>query len=92
MAQRISKLKPARPIIALTFKPEVANRMCLLWGVIPLVIASSDDTDTLLENGEKAILDHHLVEKGDGVVFCAGNTNMKGATNMLKIYHLGGSH
>jgi len=89
MAQRVSKLKPARPIIALTFTQDVANRMCLLWGVIPLVIATTEHTDTMLETGEKAILDKHLLDKGDSVVFCAGNTNMKGATNMLKIYHLG---
>ncbi|WP_373532378.1 pyruvate kinase [Vampirovibrio sp.] len=89
MAQRISKLKPSRPIIALTPKFEVANRMCLLWGVIPVVIPPSDQTDVMLENGEKAIFDKHLLEKGESVVFCAGNTQMKGATNMLKIYHLG---
>jgi pyruvate kinase len=89
MAQRISKLKPSRPIIALTPKFEVANRMCLLWGVIPVVIPPSDHTDVMLENGEKAIFEKHLLEKGESVVFCAGNTQMKGATNMLKIYHLG---
>jgi pyruvate kinase len=89
MAQRISKLKPSRPIIALTPKFEVANRMCLLWGVIPVVIPPSEHTDLMLENGEKAIFEKHLLEKGESVVFCAGNTQMKGATNMLKIYHLG---
>ena len=89
MAQRVSKLKPARPIIALTFTQEIANRMCLLWGVIPLVIETTEHTDTMLEKGEQAILSKHLLDKGDSVVFCAGNTNMKGATNMLKIYRLG---
>ncbi len=91
MAQRISKLKPARPIIALTPKTEVYNRMSLLWGVIPLVIEVTDQTDTTLENGERAILERNLLQRGDSVVFCAGNTHMKGATNMLKIYHLGNS-
>jgi pyruvate kinase len=89
MAQRVSKLKPARPIIALTFKQEIANRMTLLWGVIPVVIPSTDHTDEMLEKGEQAIFEKNLLEKGDSVVFCAGNTQMKGATNMLKIYHLG---
>lgn len=89
MAQRISKLKPARPIIALTPKAEVANKICLLWGVIPVVIPASDDTDEMLEHGEKAIFEKSLLQKGESVVFCAGNTQMKGATNMLKIYHLG---
>lgn len=89
MAQRVSKLKPSRPIIALTFTQDVANRMCLLWGVIPVVIATTEHTDTMLETGERAILDKGLLHKGDSVVFCAGNTQMKGATNMLKIYDFG---
>jgi hypothetical protein len=43
----------------------------------------------MLENGEKAIFEKHLLQKGESVVFCAGNTQLKGATNMLKIYHIG---
>ena len=89
MAQRISKLKPARPIIALTPNKQVYNRMGLLWGVIPLIIPPAEHTDKMLENGEHAIFEHNLLQKGDSVVFCAGNTQMKGATNMLKIYSLG---
>lgn len=89
MAQRLSKLKPARPIIALTPREEVSNRMSLLWGVIPLCFDMADQTDQTLENGEQVILEKGLLEKGDSIVFCAGDTHMKGANNMLKIYHLG---
>lgn len=89
MAQRISKLKPSRPIIALTPRPEVANKMALLWGVIPVVIPPADDTDNMLENGENAIFEKNLLEKGESVLFCAGNTQMKGADNMLKLYNIG---
>jgi pyruvate kinase len=89
MAQRVSKLKPARPIIALTPKPDVCNRMSMLWGVIPLLIEEPHRTDELLESGEQAIIARNLLHRGDSVVFCAGNTQLKGATNMLKIYHLG---
>lgn len=91
MARRVSKLKPKRPIIALTLDQSVYQKMSLFWGVIPLLISHSDQTDVLFENGEKAIFENKLLEYGDSVVFCAGNTNMKGATNMLKIYHLGKS-
>lgn len=89
MAQRVSKLKPLRPIIALTPNKDVYSRMALLWGVIPLIIPASQQTDAMLDNGEHAIMDRNLLKKGDSVVFCAGNTLMKGATNMLKIYSLG---
>ncbi len=89
MAQRISKLKPIRPIIALTPRQDVVNRMSLLWGVVPLLIEETDHTDALLENGEQVIFGHQLLARGDSVVFCAGNTHIKGATNMLKIYNIG---
>jgi pyruvate kinase len=89
MAQRISTLKPARPIIALTPSRAVYNRMSLLWGVTPLIIDGFDDTDAMLENGNRALLESGLLQRGDSVLFCAGATQMKGATNMLKIYRLG---
>ena len=88
MAQRISKIKPTRPIIALTPRVDVCNRMSLLWGVTPQVLEMGHDTDETLENGEKVILSCGLLKPGDSVVFCAGATQMKGATNMLKIYHI----
>lgn len=89
MAQRVSKIKPTRPIIALTPKEDVCNRMSLLWGVTPLFLEMGRDTDETLENGEKVILEQGLLQPGDSVVFCAGDTQMKGATNMLKIYSIG---
>lgn len=89
MAQRVSKLKPQREIIALTPDEKVYNRLALLWGVRALVIPFGPNTDETLSRGEKAILSHHLLEAGEKVVFCAGNTPFHGATNMLKIYRIG---
>ncbi|MBY0403092.1 MAG: pyruvate kinase, partial [Cyanobacteria bacterium] len=88
MARRISKLKPPRPIIALTPDPGVYQQLSLLWGVTPLLIPFGPNTDETLNQGEKAILDHQLLEPGDSIVFCAGNTPFVGATNMLKIYRI----
>jgi len=89
MAQRVSKLKPARPLIVLTPNRHVFNSMGLMWGVTPLIIDSFTDTDEMLEYGNKALLESELLQVGDSILFCAGNTQMKNATNMLKLYHLG---
>lgn len=91
MAQRVSKLKPPKPIIVLTPDEVVCNRLSLYWGVIPLVVPLGKNTDETLENGEATILYNGLLKHGDGVVFCAGKTQMRGANNMLKIYPLGKS-
>lgn len=89
MARRVSKLKPQRPIIALTPHEGVCRRMSLLWGVNSLVVAMGNSSDEVLEEGERAILESCLLAQGDSVVFCAGQTPLKGATNMLKIYRIG---
>jgi len=89
MGQRVSKLKPQKPIIVLTPEEHVYRKLALLWGVIPLILPMGKDTDETLENGEATILYHGLLKHGDGIVFCAGKTQMRGANNMLKIYALG---
>lgn len=89
MARRISKLKPHRMIIALTPDPQVYNQLSLLWGVHPLLIPFGPNSDETINRGESAILLHKLLEAGDSVVMCAGNTPFLGASNMLKIYRIG---
>jgi pyruvate kinase len=88
MARRISKLKPPRAIIALTPDANVYNRLSLLWGVTPLLIPFGPNSDETLNRGESAIVLHKLLEPGDSVVICAGNTPFLGASNMLKIYRI----
>jgi pyruvate kinase len=90
MARRISKLKPTRMIIALTPDPQVYNQLSLLWGVKPLLIPFGPNSDETINRGESAILLHEFLQKGDSVVMCAGNTPFLGASNMLKIYDIGG--
>ncbi len=89
MAQRVSKLKPLPPIVALTPNESVYNRMSLLWGVTPLVISYAANTDEILKLAEDALLSNQLLKDGDSVVFCAGKTPLRGATNMLQIYQIG---
>lgn len=36
-ARMLSRLRPAYPIIALTRHKDIADKLCLLWGVIPVV-------------------------------------------------------
>lgn len=91
MAQRVSKLKPPKPIIVLTPSEEVYNRVGLLWGVIPFIIPVGNNTDEIIDEAERVILKNNLLKQGDSVVFCGGKTAIHGANNMLKIYALGES-
>jgi len=89
MAQRVSKLKPLRPIICLTESQQTYQRVSLLWGVTPLVIRFGETTEEVLNNGEAAIIQHKLLAIGDETLFCAGQTAILGATNMLKFFTMG---
>ncbi len=89
MAKRLSKVKPQRPIIAITQHEDVANRMCLLWGVSPLVSPQADTTDETMEWAEFTIFSQNLLNSGDSIVFCAGKNPLRGLTNILKIYNIG---
>ncbi len=89
MAQRISKLKPHRPIIALTEEDTICRRMTLLWGVVPLKIKFGETTEEIINNGETVILKKKLLKSGESILFCAGNTPILGATNMLKLFKIG---
>ena len=88
-AKFLSKLRPPCPIIALTFKPAVARRMALYWGVTSARIPFAPDTDTMLAVGEREMLRRGLVRKGDRLVVVAGSTHFPGGTNMMKIHTVG---
>ena len=47
MARRLSALRPAQRIIALTYKPEVLCELALIWGVEPLLTRSATSTEDM---------------------------------------------
>ena len=47
-ASAVARLRPRRPIIALTHRLESLRHMALEWGVIPLEIPETDDVEDLL--------------------------------------------
>ncbi len=85
-----SKSRPPSAIYALTPNQTTFDRLALAWGVTPVISPSVASTDELIALGEQMLLDAGLVERGQEVVVLAGNTPMKGATNTLKVYTVGG--
>ncbi len=89
-ARLVSRYKPNAPILAITYSPETQRRMKLSWGVIPLLVEMTPDTDRMLENANEAALASGIVKAGDLVVTTAGIPAMvKGSTNMIKVEVLG---
>lgn len=89
-ARAVSKQRPDSPIIAVTPHEDVARRLCVLYGVFPIVAKATTSTDEMLEVAVDAALNSGLVQMGDLVVITAGvPVGQQGTTNFLKVHTLG---
>jgi pyruvate kinase len=85
-AGAVARLRPRRPIVAITHDEHVARMLALEWGVVPLVIMPCDDVEELWRQSLGAAADSGLLEAGDRVVITAGTLlNVPGSTNVIKV-------
>lgn len=89
-ARMVSKYRPKAPIIAVTPNEEVLRRMCLYWGVLPVLGVHAPSTDVMFEMAVDSALKTKMVKPGDLVVITAGvPVGRSGTTNLIKIHHIG---
>ncbi|UCH35573.1 MAG: pyruvate kinase [Armatimonadota bacterium] len=89
-ARMISKNRPRTPIIAVTPYNETYQRLSLVWGVNPLLVEGSSDTDEMLARAQAAAKAHGYVKDGDLVVISAGvPVGVPGHTNLIKVQVVG---
>ncbi len=86
-----SKSRPPGPIYALTPNDTTYDRLALAWGVTPVRAPNVESTDELIALGESILLERGALERGQEVVALAGHTPMRGATNTMRVYVVGGS-
>ena len=85
-ASAVARLRPRRPIVALSHHDWSVRQMALEWGVTPVLIAESHDVDDLWARSIEAARRSGLVAAGDRVVITAGTAvNMPGSTNVIKV-------
>ena len=85
-ASAVARLRPRRPIVALTHVVGSLQHMAIEWGVTPIEIAESADVDDLWRSSIEAARDAGIVEAGDRVVLTAGTAvNIPGSTNVIKV-------
>ena len=78
------------PIYALTPDERVCDRLSLVWGITAVRMPIFETTDEMIAAGEQALLQAGLIEPGTEVVVLAGNSPMRGATNLMKVEVLEG--
>ena len=86
IARSMARWRPKTPILAISPRPEVAQRMGLIWGVYGMQNPLFYNTDELLQQLPDLLKKQGLVESGDIVVITAGiPINQVRPTNMVKI-------
>jgi pyruvate kinase len=85
-ASAVARLRPQRPIAAITHRSVPAQQMALEWGVVPLVIPEATDVEDLWRRSLAAARDAGVVQQGDRVVIAAGtHVNVAGTTNLIRV-------
>src|SRR5919204_6054273 len=71
-ASAVARLRPRRPIVALTHKRWSVHQMAVEWGVTPLWIPEAKNVEDLWTRSIEAAKESGLVDSGDTVVITAG--------------------
>ena len=90
MARRMSALRPAQRIIALTSSADARNGLSLIWGVESLSTGDSRSTEELLKLGEKTLLNAGAANRGEMIVIMAGRLSGLGLSSSVSLYQIGG--
>jgi len=87
-ARTISKHRPDAPILAATPCLKAATALSLNWGVRPVIIPDTNNSDDVLALSEKVAKEVACLEIGDVAVITAGLPGGEGNTNLMKIYEV----
>lgn len=85
-ARMLSKHRPKICIYAFSRKPEVCNRMNVLWGVHPVHKKEWESAEAMLRTAEKELLPKGLLRPGDVLGLVAGTKLTSGATNFMRLH------
>lgn len=89
-ARRVSRLRPATPMIAFTPVTEVRNQLALNWGVQTYEVPTVMHTDEMVKQVDQTLQAHGLVEAGDLVMIVFGApVGVPGSTNSLVAHKIG---
>jgi pyruvate kinase len=85
-ASAVARLRPRRPVVALTHQQWSVQQMAIEWGVTPVWIPETKNVEDLWARSISAAKASGLVETGETVVITAGTAvNIPGSTNVIKV-------
>ena len=89
-ARKVSKYRPNCALIATTENERVFNQLACVWGVMPLIVSHSDNTDEMVSHSISAAQEHGYLGVGDVAIVTAGvPVGMSGTTNLIRVHVVG---
>lgn len=89
-AREVSKYRPKSPIIAATPLKSVLRKLLLSFGVLPIHVQETNNTDEMIAASVNSALERKMIKEGDLVIITAGTpVGVQGTTNLLKVHVAG---
>lgn len=86
-ARMVAKYRPQTQIIAFSPLRLVERQLNLSWGVLPLKMNFLKNTDEIIRQTERILLERNLVKAGEVIIILLGSPVFaKGTTNLMKIH------
>ncbi|MEE9314764.1 MAG: pyruvate kinase [Rhizobiaceae bacterium] len=86
---RAARVRPAKPILALSPVPETARRLALTWGMKCVITPDAKDLDDMVDKACRIAYREGMAKAGDKVIITVGvPLRTPGSTNMLRIAHI----
>jgi pyruvate kinase len=85
-ARLVSSYRPRARVAAITFNRTSYTRLCLWWGLTPLMSNFAKTTDEMILKGEALLKEKGIVRTGETIVMLGGQSHTAGATNMLRVH------
>lgn len=85
-ARMVSRMRPRMPVIAATANEVTYHRLPLIWGVRPLLVKPTTNTDEMLAATVQGALSAGWIQPGETVVITSGvPVGTPGHTNLIKV-------
>jgi pyruvate kinase len=89
-ARLVSRFRPPVPVYAVTPHDTTARQLSISYGVIPMLAPDVSNTDEMMTQMDRMLMEGGYLKKGELVVFVAGQpVGRPGTTNLMKLHRLG---
>ncbi|GED98213.1 pyruvate kinase [Gordonia crocea] len=88
--RRLARLHSPLPLLAFTPIPEIRNQLALSWGTESFIVDRIGNTDEMIDEVDRILLDSGRMTAGDTVVIVAGAPpGIVGSTNFIHVHRIG---